>query len=132
VLLETSAAQQVETFASCQRSECDGQERHPRTAQTRLPLGTRIVKKRAGQRHQRSRASSGQIVTHGTPLRLVDGLGAPTIIMITAHATTTIEGTHSAMTATTTVTAAGRQTSEVRELSARASWMRGFPHISVL
>jgi hypothetical protein len=108
----------------------DEREHHSHTAQTRLPLDTRIAGKGARRRRRRSRAGSGLTVTHGTPSRLTDGLGVSTIT--TAHATTMTEGARDATIATATVIATGRRTRGVRELSTRASRMRGSHHVSGL
>jgi hypothetical protein len=69
---------------------------------------------------------------HGTTLRLTNGLGVSTIIVTTAHATTTTEGSCDAMIAMPTVTTAGHQTRGFSELSARASGMRRSPRVSGL
>jgi hypothetical protein len=110
----------------------DKREYHPCTARTRLPLGTSIAGKGVGQWRWRSRAGSGLIAMHRTPLRPAGGLGVSTIIATTAHTITTTEGAHDATTVTTTVTATGRRSRGARELSARTSRMRGSPHISGL
>jgi hypothetical protein len=117
-LLKAAAAQQAKSSASSQRSERERAGAPSAHGPNPPPPSTRGVGRESEPRHLRSRVDSGPTVTLGTRSRLDDEPRVSTTIATIAHTTTT------------TVSAAGHQTSDVRGLLAGASTTRSSPRAS--